>query len=122
MPAASHAYTIELRNDQKLYFTDDLQNVTKLGAVLRERTLPNLLEQAVKDYEKGRLMDFGPFSLSKTGIRSGGEDTSWNDIESIALDEDALTVKRKGEEGFWLNAPASKIPNPHVLSALLEQR
>ncbi len=120
--AANHAYTIELRNDQKLHFTNDLQDVTELGAILRERTLLTLLEQAMKDYEKGRLMDFGPFSMSKTSIRSGGEDTSWNEIESIALDEDALTVRRKGEEGFWLNAPAAKIPNPHVLSALLARR
>jgi len=121
LPFVNHAYTIELRNDQKLQFTDDLRHVTELGALLQERTLSALLEQASKDYEKGRKLDFGPFSLDKAGIASGGEVTAWGEIERLTLDEAALLVKRNHEETIWLSVPASRIANPHVLAALAEK-
>lgn len=121
LPFVNHAYTIELRNGQKLQFTDDLYDVQTLAAVLRERTFPGLLEQASKDYEKGRKLDFGPLSLSKAGITFGDEVTAWGEIDRLSLDETSLVVTRKQEETVWLSAPASRIANPHVLAALAEK-
>jgi hypothetical protein len=74
---------------------------------------------ALQSVLEGGTVDFGYFSLSRTGItaRTMGR-LPWSDLREIRLAAGRVLVTRTGGSGVWCNAAVSDVANLHVFLAV----
>ncbi|MFB7850691.1 DUF6585 family protein [Streptomyces sp. NPDC056053] len=76
---------------------------------------PTALQSALE----GGTVDFGHFSLSRTGLtsRTMGR-LPWSDVREIRIAAGRVLVTRTGGSGVWCNAAVSDVVNLHVFLAV----
>ena len=88
----------------------------------QRRTLPHLLKRAVEDVEDTLTVDFNRVQLSREGIHNGKDIAPWDQVREVKIDENVITVEKKGNWLTWLTVGLSEVKNPHVFAALVESR
>ncbi|HVK14438.1 MAG TPA: DUF6585 family protein, partial [Gemmataceae bacterium] len=69
----------------------------------------------------GGRVEFGPFEVSRSGLRYEKNLLPWADLSEAAVSSKSLTVKRKGKWLPWVSKELDDVPNPHVFLALIEE-
>jgi hypothetical protein len=118
----NYHYTLELEDGTRLVYTNyRLQNVEKLGEAIIEKTSDLLLQQAREDYQRGKLVEFGPLGVSEDGLHSGNSLLDWRDITGVKIKEGYISVSKRGKWFNWCNVAASSIPNLSVFLELVNE-
>jgi len=97
-----------------------------LGQLLRDQVSPRVWPGVLQRLGAGRRVAFGALGASREGLIKGrlesGDVLPWSDIESTALKNGKLRIKRKGKLLAWENVALGKLRNPYILLTLIQQR
>jgi hypothetical protein len=88
--------------------------------VLRE-TFRAQWPAALARFRAGERVEFGPFEVSRLGLRYEKNLMPWADLAEVNVGSKSLAVKRKGKWLPWVSKELDDVPNPHVLLALIEE-
>jgi hypothetical protein len=115
------ALTVVRENGDKLHFGDQLPHLDELALTLHRLTLPLLLERARERFDTTGRVVFGPVTVSRAGIGQADELLPWDEVETVALNEDThkLAIRKKGKWLDWYETSLSEVPNFHVLRELI---
>jgi hypothetical protein len=117
-----YKYTLELGDRTRIIYTNyRLQKVSELADEIIERTAALLLPQARQDYQEGKVVNFGPLSVSENGLHSGNNVLQWREVKGVRIKEGYVSVSKRGKWLNWSNAAASSIPNLSVFLALVDE-
>lgn len=111
--------SLERRNGPEIEFDQTLNNLTDLGLLLQQLTLPHLASRYRSILAAGGTLDFGELVLTPGGIRRGKETLTWNEVAEVEIKEDQIVISKKGKWLNWYKGSTTKIPNLHVLRALI---
>jgi hypothetical protein len=118
----THTYTLLDRQNRRLVLSDSIRKVEQLAKVIEEGIFPLLYQHAADQYNLGQPLNFGPVTISKTGITIGKKNYAWVDVKQVTIRQGFLKIA-KADGGWFSGASAmvSAIPNLRVLSAILQQ-
>lgn len=115
-----HFFRVKCRNGTELVFRNFLDDLVGLGKILKHETLAYLLPPAVAALENGETLDFGPFVLDAEGLRvSEDKRLDWDEVDEVKIAKGLVTVTRVGKRWNWFKSPLGRVPNAHVLLALV---
>lgn len=118
---ATHRYTLITRDSERVLLGDELKKVHKLGQVIAARITERELPRALKDYDAGRLVDFGQLAVDQEGLSYGDSFLRWREIECVAIAKGYISVNKRGKWFNWCNIAAARVPNLHVFLALVDE-
>jgi len=101
-------------------FAESLSGWRDLRELVEQYTLCHLFPQVLEAYEAGEEVAFGQISAGPEGLRSGGRLLPWPECEAVEVANGMLTVKAGGAWLSFCKVPLQKLPNVHVLIALVE--
>ena len=120
----SHSYTLHLTDGVTCAFTDELENVEELGAMVEDEVTDRLFPHLLVAYRTGIPIHFAAITLTPHGISVQGEGQRllpWSHIQHLHLDEASLSIYKIGGFWDWATIPISEIPNVGVLKRLADQ-
>jgi len=123
------ALTVVAADGTRLTVGDEIAKFDDLRAAIEQETTSRLFDEALARLEDDRAVGFGPFELTKEGLRHAEQQLPWRDVERGALTRGVLAVgsranqlrvlpKRDGVLA-WASAPCGTVPNPAVFLSLL---
>jgi hypothetical protein len=116
-----HHFTVRLRDGRNFSWTPNLRDVAELGETVQREVADRLLPGARAACQAGEEVDFGRIKVSGQGIlRDDGEILPWADVAKVEVTPTAVRVLYTDDWKIWCTVPRSRIPNPHVLLALLK--
>lgn len=93
-----------------------------LARIESEIELP-VLTRAQRALASGEPMTFGRVSVELDGLRDrDGQMLAWSDVARVEVEDDAIVVRRKADNGRFVVLPAMDVPYARVLVALLARR
>jgi len=97
-----------------------------LGQLLREQVAQQVAPALLARLAAGERVGFGTLGACRDGLIKGklqaGEVLPWAEIESSALKDGILRIKRKGKVLAWEKVSLGKLRNPDLLLQLIQQR
>jgi hypothetical protein len=118
----SYMYTLELEDGSRFVYTNAmLQHVEKLGNVILHHTSEAIFPLALRDYDKGEIVDFGPLGVSQEGLHYGKSLLDWDEITAVKIKAGYISVGKRGKWFNWCNIAAASIPNLLVFESLVNQ-
>jgi hypothetical protein len=102
-------------------FTEALSDFEGFRDLVEERTLPSLLASALGALQEGRTLDFGD-----VGVKSGGLTAlhkpllAWDALAQAGTMQGHVVALAKGIEEPYFAEPLFRVPNAHLLLALIE--
>lgn len=117
----THIYRARVRGGDTIVLDDRLRDVSTLGEALVKATASALLPAALRAYEGGERVDFGPISLDRGGLHSGGKSLPWAEVKKVKIERGQISVDRDGKWFAWTRATVPQIPNFYVLVTLLDR-
>jgi len=118
----SYMYTLELHDGTRIVYTNaTLQRVEKLGNAILHHTSEAIFPLALRDYDKGEVVDFGPLGVSQEGLHYGKSLLDWDEITAVKIKAGYISVGKRGKWFNWCNIAASSIPNLLVFESLVNQ-
>jgi hypothetical protein len=118
----TYLYTLELNDGTRIKYSNyRLQKVEKLGSAIMDQTSQVIFPRAMKQFEKGKVVDFGPLGVSRDGLHYGSSLLEWEDVEGVKIHEGYITMRKRGKWLRWCNIAASSIPNLLVFLSLVNQ-
>ncbi|HEU4412574.1 MAG TPA: DUF6585 family protein [Polyangiaceae bacterium] len=117
----THVYRAQTRAGETLVFDDRLRDVEKLGEALVKASAAALLPGALRAFEAGERVPFGPLALDRAGLHSGGKSLPWAEVKAVKIERGLISVDRDGKWFAWTRATVPQIPNFYVLVALLDR-
>jgi hypothetical protein len=118
----THRYTAVNSQGRRLILSNSISKVEELGKTIDENITPRLYAQAAGQYNNGQTIEFGPVTISKTGMDIGKKTYPWEEIKEVSIRQGVLKISRKN--GGWFSkagVSAAVIPNLRVLLAVLHQ-
>ncbi len=113
-------YTLHLASGKQTTFEDHLNDLKTLGKIIEAGTLPYLLPHYQATLDDGAVVEFGALAFDAQGIRGEKVHLPWNDVQSLAMTEKAITIKKKKKWTAWKTIPTDDVANPHVVAELLK--
>ncbi len=115
-------YTVQCADDRLVRFDDELVDIEKLGTLLEDTVTRRLLPRVIATYEAGSVVVFADVAVSLRGvaIRRARQLLPWQDVASVTIDDNTLTLYHFQKDGVWATLSVANIPNVGVLKALLE--
>jgi hypothetical protein len=117
----SLTFTLQRADGKAIHFDDAIPNLKGLGEILQKETLPHLWRRYLAAFEKGATLDFGKIQLSRRGLSTQTDNLPWHDVAEIKLQENLVSIVKKGKWTRWFQCKVSEIPNCHVFKALVER-
>lgn len=117
----THIYRARVRGGETLVFDDRLRDVSALGEAVVKATASALLPAALRAYEAGERVNFGPIALDRGGLHSGGKSLPWAEVKAVKIERGQISVDRDGKWFAWTRATVPQIPNFYVLVTLLDR-
>jgi hypothetical protein len=103
-----------------LVLTHWLDGVVELCHRIEDETCRRKLPHARSVLASGGSVDFGRLAVSTGGIsKRGGEPLPWSEIESVAVADGFVTVRKRGKRWWWARQRCGALPNAPVLVALI---
>lgn len=120
--SASYRYVLRDRNGEHIRLDDSLSNVHELGAIVRQQTLPHIMNRLWPLFESGKPVQFGAYSVSKAeGIRRGRKCLRWDEIASFSVSNGIVRVRtQRGGLFSGLRTPIGRIPNIDALVRIVD--
>ena len=117
----SHSIFIQLTGGKEIHFDDSLPRLRELGRIMQKETLPCLLPPARTSFDAGEPVWFGDLQISQKGLYLYQEFLPWENIGRPAINEEEVTIHKKGKAKPWYHTTLWDTPNFHVLRSLLMQ-
>jgi hypothetical protein len=114
-------YTVDGKDGERLWLTGYLENARELADMILENTLLVRLPKLLAAYKGGKTLEFGDLEVSRGGIARKVQTLPWNEVESVRLDGGQVTVTSRDGGKRWCKVNESRIPNAHLLVALVER-
>lgn len=111
------------RNDGQQAEIGGLENVNQLGQLIQTEVAKRLLPQALKAYQSGQKVQFGPqLSLSLEGVHSDKNTLPWPQVAGIKLDRrNNVIILQKDKRMPWEQIRSNRVGNPLILKAILNK-
>jgi hypothetical protein len=126
MGADSH-YRIALSDGRKKSIASIVKNHKALGEAIVARITARVLPEALRIFEKGGAVSFGPFSVSRDLLTYKDKQVAWGQVARFdveynpQLKSTQLDVRVGGRLLPWCNVPVRTIPNFRVLLELVRR-
>jgi len=117
------AYTVYRADGQRIQIAG-LEGIIPLGQTLKTEISKRVLHKAVKVYQAGGIVWFGPkLHISQQGVSDGDRTLPWHDVEEVRLSEvnNAVTVRQKGRRRSWKHIVGSQVGNAWVLKTMVDR-
>jgi hypothetical protein len=111
---------VQRTTGRKVIFDDSLPKLETLGEIVQKQTLNHLLPQALKMFEAGDTLRYGKLGVDRHGLIHEKELLPWKELQEFQVGEDAIRIIKKGKWRAWQSLTKDRIPNCHVLQALVE--
>ena len=102
-------------DDRQIVVSNGFTNAGELNQAIYQRVNALLLPKALKQIEAGKSAKFGPFAISRSGLKYKDRKASWDDITSMKIQSHGgdrrLTIYAKGTLLRWCWYDLSKVPN-----------
>jgi hypothetical protein len=118
--AGSLVVTVRRCNGEEYHFDDTLPDLKRLADLIRRETLRHLLPRALDAYHAGNVLAFGKLRLGPSGLARDKDTLAWDQVKEIKIDDDKVTIQKKGNWLAWCTVPLSEVHNAHVFAALVE--
>lgn len=116
----THVFTVQLKDGEKVVFTDNLHDVATLGEIIAAETARRLLPQALKKYNEGEVISFGNWSVSQAGLENGTKTLPWETIGKVQISNGIIAIKQHGKLLYAGLERAEEIPNLSVFLELID--
>ena len=109
-----------LRNDgSTAIFPSSLTDFQRFTQVVQEETFKALWIPRKEAFQRGEWIDFGPVSLSRTGIHFHEAILRWRDFEDTFIHQGKLVIRSKSQKFPWVQIPLNYLMNPHIFAAMV---
>jgi hypothetical protein len=115
-----HEYTIETPKGT-FVLKGDLSDIEKLGEEVQRRIFKVKMPVAIREYNSGNSVLFGPFGISQRGFTYGRVTIPWSEIKSTSVVNGYFRVDRSGKWLTWANVPIEEIPDFRVLWSIVQE-
>jgi hypothetical protein len=113
--------TIRRTDGTSAKLTPSVSGYPELAAHVQRETFRALWPAVLARFQAGARVEFGPFEVSRAGLRYEKNVLPWADLAEVAVNSKHITVKRKGKWLPWVSKELDDVPNPHVLLALIDE-
>ena len=113
--------TVERTDGTEAHFGPALADYDRLAEEVQRRTFPRAWAIARDRLLDGLTVAFGDLDATPAGLRHVGKLLPWRELKEIAVAQGRLTIKRSKGWLPWAILDNSKVPNPHVLLALVAE-
>jgi hypothetical protein len=100
---------------RRIVIDNGLTDSGTLSLALHQRVNDVLLPKALKRIEAGKWVSFGPFKVSKAGMKYKDRSTSWDDVKSMEIHtrglDRRLTIHCYGRLMRWCWYNLTNVPN-----------
>ena len=112
---------VQCRNDSMFVFKQDIDGIEQLGQRIERQGVQRLFPVATALYDKGSLVPFNEIALDAQGVhvKQKGATLSWDDVEHIGINQQVISIYKKGEYWDWATLPVADVPNVEVLRRLI---
>jgi hypothetical protein len=118
-------HVVEARDGTRIAFSLMHDRAPDLLAAIHARTAQRLRTDALRAFDAGETLRFGPFALSDEGLGAGDAPTvPWSDIEHAAVEMPAIAIGavrsevkvwKKNESRPFATEASEKVPNANVM-------
>lgn len=120
--ATEKIYTIETNAGKKLKITDIFDQVNEIGDRLQKEIVCCRFPDVLNDYKQGYELQFGPLSISQSGVGSVLGTLPWKEIEAVKIRNAVVVFEGKGGNLLnWITVQVSEIPNLYLFLELVGQ-
>jgi hypothetical protein len=112
--------TIADRDGMRVSFDETLGRLQFLRRQVEAATLLNMMPAAQEAMQSGAAVGFGPVGVSLDGVHFKEKLLPWSDIRTAEDSGKELVIRGDGRWLAFCKLPLSKVPNSHVLLALIE--
>lgn len=117
----AHVYRLRRGDGATVTLDNEVADIARLGALLREGTRRRLVPRAAEVVRGGGLAQFGEFAVTREGLGHKSKTLAWDEVGGVEVSGGKISVKdRAGRE--WASELHALVPNAHVLLALVEGR
>jgi hypothetical protein len=110
-----HQVVLKTGDDRQMMVRNGFTEMGELHLAIYQQVNKVLLPRALSKIEEGKSVRFGPFTLSRTGLKYKDRKARWNEITSMKIvshgGDQRLTIRTKGRLLAWCWCDTSKIAN-----------
>jgi len=116
------------RDGRKLEIDASVKGSKKLGEAVQQTVFDRLLPDAMKAFDTGETLAFGPLRLNQGFLHYKNHNVEWRQVERVSLPYNAFThavqfeVRTAGSLLPWCVVPAQNIPNVDIFKKLVERK
>ena len=121
-------YTIDLRDGTRLEVDFHFEAIDAFGAMIAHQLDVLLLPALQQAFRAGQALSFGPVTIDRSGVHTGGKSLSWGEVEAfswrrgiLSSERAFLQIKRTGGLLAWAKVPIEQIKNYSILMALASE-
>jgi len=100
-------------------FGPALSDFDHLAELIQRRTFSKAWRESRDRLFSGEIVAFGDLLLTPEGLRHTNKKLPWRDLKELIVAQGRLSVKKTSGWLPWLVLDVTKVPNPHVLFALV---
>lgn len=116
-----HAYTIQCTNSKITHFKNEFIDTQKLGDILEQAMVQQLLPRAIKTYDADATIIFDEFAINTRGIALKTRTRlHWHEVANIVIDDTTITIYKVNQYWDWATLQVAQLPNVALLKALLD--
>jgi hypothetical protein len=104
-------------------FTEALQGLKDLRALVEERTLPHLIPAALAALQSGKTLSFGLIGVKQEGLtypRMGI--LAWDLVSAADISQGTVVIGSRLLNQAYCAEPLYRVPNAHVLMGLIDRQ
>jgi hypothetical protein len=110
---------LERADGTEAHVSPAIADYDRLVKLVQRRTFPRLWIEARDRLLNGESIAFGDLVVTGAGLKHTSKKLAWKDFKELVIAQGRLTVKKSGGWMPWAVLDVSKVPNPHVLFALV---
>jgi hypothetical protein len=93
--------------------------IEQIGRLLDAGVARVQLPGALRRFNAGQTVSFGPLMVSQNGIATGDKMLPWSEVKEVTTRRGFVNVNKLGKRLPWASPAVSKIPNYSVFDALV---
>jgi len=118
----TYVYTLQKTDGSRLSLDNKFKKVEVLGAFINKSVTPFQYDRLVQRLRSGQTVILGPVAISKENIIMNKKTYPWSDVDSVAIRNGYVSIKKKNGEWFsGTSAPVRSIPNLDAFLSVVDQ-
>jgi len=117
----NYRYTVLLHDETVFTLNNDIETDGSLGMAIQAEITRYMLPQALESINEGLSLTFGPLTINQEGVLVRWRSLlPWDMVHDYGLDQGVFWIRELGYRGAWTQVRSKKIPNLHLLLALVK--